>query len=244
MTSTATPIRIDGLTKRFNGHSALENVSLTVNAGRVVGLLGRNGAGKTTLMRCLLGLARPDHGRAEVFGCPYPALPDGPRRVGVAMDGFGVVAGASGIRELRIWATAIGVPARRADQLLEYVGLADVAQRPVREFSTGMRRRLALAVALLPDPELLVLDEPANGLDPDGIRWLRETIRELAREGRSVLVSSHVLAEIAQTVDDVVVIQGSLRYAGPIDELVGTGQTLEQRFFDLVGHGGVHSGRN
>jgi ABC-2 type transport system ATP-binding protein len=107
-----------------------------------------------------------------------------------------------------------------------------------------MRRRLALAVALLPDPELLVLDEPANGLDPDGIRWLRETIRELAREGRSVLVSSHVLAEIAQTVDDVVVIQGSLRYAGPIDELVGTGQTLEQRFFDLVGHGGVHSGRN
>ncbi|GAA3800579.1 hypothetical protein GCM10022403_038580 [Streptomyces coacervatus] len=225
-----------GLTKRFGTMTAVEDVSFEVRSGRVVGLLGRNGAGKTTSLRMLLGLTRATAGTATVFGHPYQDLPRAAHRVGVSMDGINPLPGTTARRELRVWARALGLPSSRADEVLGQVGLDDRADRRVKGYSTGMKQRLALATALLPDPELLVLDEPANGLDPDGIRWLRTTLRSLASEGRTVLVSSHLLAEIEQTVDDVVVVQRTLRYAGSLDELTSGGtRALEDRFFELVG---------
>ncbi|WEH16919.1 ATP-binding cassette domain-containing protein [Streptomyces sp. VNUA24] len=237
-TADAPVVALRGLTKRFGEVTAVDDLTFEVRPGRIVGLLGRNGAGKTTSLRMLLGLCRPTSGEATVFGRPYAELPHAARRVGVSMDVVGPLPGASARRELTIWARTLGLPARRVEEVLDLVGLADgtTASRPVKGYSTGMKQRLALATALLPDPELLVLDEPANGLDPDGIRWLRGLLRGLADEGRTVLVSSHLLAEVEQTVDDVVIIQSSLRYAGPLDELVGPGEgeRLEDRFFALV----------
>ncbi|WP_328838268.1 ABC transporter ATP-binding protein [Streptomyces europaeiscabiei] len=231
-------VALRGLTKRFGEVTAVDDLTYEVQPGRIVGLLGRNGAGKTTSLRMLLGLCRPTSGEAAVFGRPYAELPHAARRVGVSMDAVGPLPGASARRELAIWARTLGLPKQRVEEVLELVGLADgAASRPVKGYSTGMKQRLALATALLPDPELLVLDEPANGLDPDGIRWLRGLLRGLADEGRTVLVSSHLLSEVEQTVDDVVIIQSSLRYAGPLEGLVGTGEgeRLEDRFFSLVG---------
>lgn len=231
-------IEFRSLTKEFGAVRAVEELSFQVRPGRVTGLLGRNGAGKTTSLRVLLGLARPTSGSATVFGRPYQELPRAAHRVGVSMDGLGWTPGATGRRELRIWAGTLGLPASRVEQVLDRVGLTDSADRKVKGYSTGMRQRLALATALLADPELLVLDEPANGLDPDGIRWLRTTLRSLAEEGRTVLLSSHLLAEVEQTVDDVVVLQQTLRYAGPLSELIPRqDDRLEDRFFDLVGAG-------
>ncbi|OEJ26163.1 ABC transporter ATP-binding protein [Streptomyces agglomeratus] len=224
------------LTKSFGGVTAVEDLTFEVRPGRVTGLLGRNGAGKTTTLRMLLGLAAPTSGSATVFGSPYAQLPRAAHRVGVCMDGLGSVPGATGRRELDIWSATLGLPARRTDEVLGLVGLSEAADRPVKGYSTGMRQRLGLATALLPDPELLILDEPANGLDPDGIRQLRETLRALAAEGRTVLVSSHLLAEVEQTVDDVVVVQRTLRYAGTLADLTGNGaHRLEDRFFALAG---------
>ncbi|KND44258.1 ABC transporter ATP-binding protein [Streptomyces stelliscabiei] len=238
-TAGAPVVALRGLTKRFGEVTAVDDLTYEVRPGRIVGLLGRNGAGKTTSLRMLLGLCRPTSGEATVFGRPYAELPHAARRVGVSMDAVGPLPGASARRELTIWARTLGLPRQRVEEVLDLVGLADgnAASRPVKGYSTGMKQRLALATALLPDPELLVLDEPANGLDPDGIRWLRGLLRGLADEGRTVLVSSHLLSEVEQTVDDVVIIQSSLRYAGPLDGLVGTGEgeRLEDRFFSLVG---------
>ncbi|KOT80915.1 ABC transporter ATP-binding protein [Streptomyces rimosus subsp. pseudoverticillatus] len=229
-------IELRGLTKQFGAVKAVEDVSLNVRSGRVVGLLGRNGAGKTTTLRMLLGLMRPTSGTATVFGHRYQDLPCAAHRIGVSMDGINPLPGTTARRELRIWARALGLPTSRADEVLGRVGLDDRADRAVKGYSTGMKQRLSLATALLPDPELLVLDEPANGLDPDGIRWLRTTLRSLAEEGRTVLVSSHLLAEIEQTVDDVVIVQRTVRYAGPLSELTSEGaERLEDRFFSLVG---------
>ncbi|MEV5238090.1 ATP-binding cassette domain-containing protein [Streptomyces cinnamoneus] len=231
-----TVVELRGLTKTFGTVTAVEDVSFEVRSGRIVGLLGRNGAGKTTSLRMLLGLMLPTSGTATVFGHRYQDLPRAAHRVGVSMDGINPLPGTTARRELRIWARALGLPAARADEVLGQVGLDDRADRKVKGYSTGMKQRLALATALLSDPELLVLDEPANGLDPDGIRWLRTMLRSLADEGRTVLVSSHLLAEIEQTVDDVVVVQRTLRYAGPLSDLTSHGtESLEDRFFSLVG---------
>ncbi|MGZ0236916.1 ABC transporter ATP-binding protein [Streptomyces sp. CPS1] len=229
-------VDIEGLTKRYGEVTAVEDVSFQVRPGRVVGLLGRNGAGKTTTLRMLLGLARPTAGRATVFGHPYAQLPRAAHRVGVGMDGIGPSNAATGRGDLNIWARALGLGRSRVEQVLERVGLADDAHRKLRGFSTGMRQRHALATALLADPELLILDEPANGLDPDGIRWLRQFLRSLADEGRTVLLSSHLLAEVEQTADDIVILQRTLRYSGTVADLTRNGTvSLESSFFELVG---------
>jgi len=225
----------EGLNKSFGAVTAVQDVSFEVRPGRIVGLLGRNGAGKTTTLRMLLGLTAPTSGTATVFGRPYAELPGAAHRIGVSMDGIGAMPGVTGRRDLKIWAKMLGLPARRVDEVLERVGLGDRADRRIKGYSTGMKQRHALASALLADPELLVLDEPANGLDPDGIRWLRTFLRSLADEGRTVLISSHLLAEVEQTVDDVVIIQRSLRYSGPLSDLTRDGEVrLEDRFFELA----------
>jgi ABC-2 type transport system ATP-binding protein len=199
-------IDVRGLTKRFGDTLAVEDLSFSVDAGRVVGFLGPNGAGKTTTLRALLGLIRPTSGTATIDGRPYGELDDPVRTVGAVLDGGMLHPGRTGRNHLRTVARAAGVPDARADELLELVGLTGAANRRAGGYSLGMRQRLGLATALLGDPRVLVLDEPANGLDPQGIRWLRDFLRALATEGRAVLVSSHVLAEVAQTADEVVVI--------------------------------------
>ncbi|MBW1596577.1 ABC transporter ATP-binding protein [Streptomyces sp. JJ38] len=231
-----------GLTKRFGELTAVEDVSFDVHPGRIVGLLGRNGAGKTTSLRMLLGLTRPTAGTATVFGRPYAELRRAAHRVGVSMDGVSPIPGTTGRRDLQVWAKMLGLPASRVDEVIELVDLGHGADRRIKGYSTGMKQRHALAAALLADPELLVLDEPTNGLDPDGIRWLRHFLRRFADEGRTVLLSSHILSEVQQTVDDVVIIQRTLRYSGPIAQLVPAGGgSLEDRFFELAGtDGGRH----
>jgi ABC-2 type transport system ATP-binding protein len=202
------PIVVEGLTKRYGSVLAVDRLSFSVPAGRVTGFLGPNGAGKTTTLRILLGLVHPTAGAATFAGVPYADLPEPARRVGAVLEATSFHPGRRAREHLRILATAARLPASRVDEALARVGLAEVGRRRVGGFSLGMRQRLGLAAALLGDPEILVLDEPTNGLDPDGVRWLRHLMRELAAEGRTVLVSSHLLSEVAQTVDDVVIIAG------------------------------------
>ena len=199
-------ISIEGLTKRFGDVLAVDNLSFAVDEGTVVGFLGPNGAGKTTTLRTLLGLITPTAGTTRIHGRPYRQLTDPIRHVGALLESSGFHPGRSARNHLQVVATAAGLPAARADEVLAQVGLAGAARRRVSGFSLGMRQRLGLATALLGDPQVLVLDEPANGLDPEGVHWLRGLLRHLADQGRTVLVSSHVLAEIAQTVDQVVII--------------------------------------
>jgi ABC-2 type transport system ATP-binding protein len=199
-------ITIQGLTKRFGDVLAVDNLSFEVDQGTVVGFLGPNGAGKTTTLRMLLGLVTPTAGTAGIDGRPYRALEVPVRHVGAVLEASSFHPGRSAGNHLRVVATAAGLPLDRADQVLEQVGLANAARRRIGGFSLGMRQRLGLATALLGDPQVLILDEPANGLDPEGIHWLRGFLRQLADQGRTVLVSSHVLAEVAQTVDQVVII--------------------------------------
>jgi ABC-2 type transport system ATP-binding protein len=201
-------ITIEGLTKRFGDVLAVDDLSFEVDQGTVVGFLGPNGAGKTTTLRTLLGLVTPTAGTARIDGRPYRALADPVRHVGAVLEASSFHPGRSARNHLRVLATAAGLPLARADQVLEQVGLAEAARRRVGGFSLGMRQRLGLAAALLGDPQVLILDEPANGLDPEGVHWLRGLLRHLADQGRTVLVSSHVLAEVAQTVDQVVIIAG------------------------------------
>ena len=199
-------IDIHGLTKRFGDVLAVDGLAFEVEEGTVVGFLGPNGAGKTTTLRMLLGLVTPTAGTATFGGQAYRELPAPTRVVGAVLEASGFHPGRSARSHLRVLATAAGLPGRRVDEVLRQVGLAEAANRRVGGFSLGMRQRLGLAAALLGDPEVLLLDEPANGLDPEGIHWLRGLIRRQADEGRTVLVSSHVLAEVAQTVDQVVII--------------------------------------
>jgi ABC-2 type transport system ATP-binding protein len=214
-------IEVSGLTKRFGEVLAVNDLSFTVDEGRIVGFLGPNGAGKTTTLRMLLGLVNPTSGTATIFGRPYRELDDPVHTVGAVLDGGMLHPGRSGRNHLRTLAKEAGVDPARADQLLELVALTDAANRRAGGYSLGMRQRLGLAAALLGDPKILVLDEPANGLDPQGIRWLRDFLRSLAREGRAVLVSSHVLAEVSQTADDVVVIaKGRSVAQGTLTELI------------------------
>jgi ABC-2 type transport system ATP-binding protein len=199
-------ITINDLTKRFGQVTAVDNLSFEVDQGTVVGFLGPNGAGKTTTLRMLLGLVTPTSGTATIDGKPYRALADPIRHVGAVLEASSYHPGRSARNHLHVIATAAGLPLARADQVLDQVGLAEAARRRVGGFSLGMRQRLGLATALLGDPQVLILDEPANGLDPEGVHWLRGLLRQLADQGRTVLVSSHVLAEVAQTVDQVVII--------------------------------------
>jgi ABC-2 type transport system ATP-binding protein len=201
-------ITIQGLTKRFGDVVAVDDLSFEVDQGTVVGFLGPNGAGKTTTLRTLLGLVTPTAGTARIDGQPYRALADPVRHVGAVLEASSFHPGRSARNHLRVVATAAGLPLprNRADAVLDQVGLASAGHRRVGGFSLGMRQRLGLATALLGDPKVLILDEPANGLDPEGVHWLRGLLRQLADQGRTVLVSSHVLAEVAQTVDQVVII--------------------------------------
>ena len=199
-------ITIEGLTKRFGDVLAVDDLSFEVDQGTVVGFLGPNGAGKTTTLRMLLGVVTPTAGSARIDGKPYRELADPIRHVGALLEASSFHPGRSARNHLRVIATAAGLPLDRADQVLSQVGLTQAARRRVGGFSLGMRQRLGLATALLGDPQVLILDEPANGLDPEGVHWLRGLLRQLADQGRTVLVSSHVLAEVAQTVDQVVII--------------------------------------
>jgi ABC-2 type transport system ATP-binding protein len=214
-------IEVSGLTKRFGPVLAVDNLSFTADEGRVVGFLGPNGAGKTTTLRMLLGLVNPTEGRATVLGTNYGELDDPVHTVGAVLDGGMLHPGRSGRNHLRALARAAKVSNQRVDELLQLVALSDAADRRAGGYSLGMRQRLGLAAALLGDPKVLVLDEPANGLDPQGIRWLRDFLRALASEGRAVLVSSHVLAEVGQTADDVVVINHGKSVAqAPLEEIM------------------------
>lgn len=220
----ATTLELERLTKHFGGIVAVEGLTATVHPGRVTGFLGPNGAGKTTTLRMLLGLVRPTSGTATFNGKRYDQLVAPVREVGTLLEATGFHPGRSARDHLRVLTTAAGLAASRPDEVLEQVGLGGDAQRKVGGFSLGMRQRLGLAAALLGDPPVLVLDEPANGLDPQGIRWLRTFLRELADQGRTVLVSSHVLPEVEHTADDVLVLAGGrLLRSGTLAELQSEG---------------------
>jgi ABC-2 type transport system ATP-binding protein len=226
------------LSKRYGATLAVDNLSFTVPPGQVTGFLGPNGAGKTTTLRLLLGLAEPTSGEALVFGRRYRELDHPARRVGAVLESNDFDPGRSGRDHLTALAIAAQIPCSRVDEVLDLVGLAANAGQRVKTYSLGMRQRLGLAAALLGDPELLILDEPANGLDPAGVHWLRGFLRSFAEGGRTVLVSSHMLAEVAQAVDRVMIIdRGRLVAAAPIDELTGDGQTLEEVYLGLTAAG-------
>jgi ABC-2 type transport system ATP-binding protein len=214
-------ITVERLTKRYGETLAVDDLSFTVEAGRVTGFLGPNGSGKTTTMRALLGLIRPSSGRALVLGKPFHELANPVRAVGASLDARDVHPGRTGRSHLRTLAAAAGLPNSRVDEVLDMTELTPARDRRVKGYSMGMRQRLALAGALLGDPKILMLDEPANGLDPQGMRWLRDILVALAGEGRAVLISSHVLSEVEQTVDSVVVIGvGRLVMQGTLQDLV------------------------
>lgn len=228
-------VAFHGFTKVFGGRKVVDDLTLSCAPGRILGLLGPNGAGKSTAMRGLVGLLRPTSGTAAIFGHRFADLRDPARIVGVHMDGLGFEAGISGHRHLQILSVAAGMPKTRPDELLELVGLENEGRKRVKHYSTGMRQRLGLAAALVGDPELLVLDEPANGLDPEGIHWLRRFLRNERNSGRTILVSSHQLGELEQIVDDIAVMKRSLLYFGSLDGLTGSGaHTLEERYLELV----------
>jgi ABC-2 type transport system ATP-binding protein len=228
-------IEISGLKKRFGPVAAVDGLSFTVRLGTVTGFLGPNGAGKTTTLRMLLGLVRPDGGSALINGVPYQDLAEPSHVVGAVLEASSFHPGRTARAHLRIQAVAAGVDPSRVDDVLSLVDLSAAASRRIGGFSLGMRQRLGLGTALLTDPDILILDEPANGLDPEGVRWLRDLLRGFAAEGGTVLVSSHLLAEVAQTVDSVVIIQhGRLLTQGPVAELTADGGGLEDVFFREV----------
>jgi ABC-2 type transport system ATP-binding protein len=228
-------VAVTGLTKRYGDLVAVDALTFSLEPGTVTGFLGPNGAGKTTTLRMLLGLAAPDAGEALVFGRRYAELDQPIRRVGAVLESDDFHPGRSGRDHLRALALAAEIPPQRVEEVLELVELGAVGVRRVRTYSLGMRQRLGLAGALLGDPELLILDEPANGLDPAGVHWLRTFLRGFADRGGTVLVSSHLLAEVAQTVDRVVIIdRGRLVASARLDELTRRGQTLEDAYLALM----------
>src|SRR3954449_10269238 len=231
------PVEVRDLSKRFGGFAAVKQLSFDIKAGRVPGFLGPNGAGKSTTLRALLGLVRPTSGSATFGGLRYDQLERPGTRVGAVLEDASFHPGRSARNHLRVLAATGGHPARRVDEVLAAVDLQDAADRRVKGYSMGMRQRLAIAAALLGDPKVLILDEPTNGLDPPGISWLRGLVREQAEGGRAVLISSHVLAEVAQSVDDVVVVAGGeLRAHGTLDAVLGgdDGPATEVRAQDPV----------
>ncbi len=228
-------VKAESLTKRFGEVMAVTDLSFVLEAGTITGFLGPNGAGKTTTLRMVLGLASPTTGRALVFDGPYTELEHPALRIGAVLEATDFHPGRSGRDHLRMLGRAVDVPDSRVDEVLSLVELTEAARRRVKGYSLGMRQRLGLAAALLGDPELLILDEPANGLDPEGVRWLRDFLRRLASAGCTVLVSSHVLAEVAQTVDQVLIIsRGRLVIESPLAELTArAGGTVRVRSTDI-----------
>ncbi|MDQ3578276.1 MAG: ATP-binding cassette domain-containing protein [Actinomycetota bacterium] len=213
-------IVVQNLTKNFGQVAAVQNLSFHVEPGTVTGFLGPNGAGKTTTLRMLLGLVRPSAGFATINGQPFGHLGNPGRVVGAVLEAQGFHAKRTAINHLRVYASAMGLPDQRATDVLRLVGLENAGTRTAGGFSLGMKQRLALATALLGDPRVLVLDEPANGLDPEGIAWLRTFLRSFAASGRTVLISSHLLAEVEQTIDQVVIIsRGQTMFYGMLDDL-------------------------
>lgn len=228
-------VRVNALTKRYGSVAAVADVTFSLDAATITGFLGPNGAGKSTTLRLLLGLAEPSAGEALVFGCRYRALDEPARRVGAVLESGDFDPGRSGRNHLRALALAAALPSGRVDEVLELVGLTRAANRRVRTYSLGMRQRLGLAGALLGNPQLLVLDEPANGLDPAGVHWLRTFLRGFAGQGGTVLIASHVLAEVAQVVDRVLIIGGGRLLANTrLDELTDRGESLEEAYLKLT----------
>ena len=227
----AAVIEVRQLVKRFGAITAVDRLSFQVGIGTVTGFLGPNGAGKTTTLRMLLGLVRPDSGQASIWGKRYADLGERRRMVGVVLEASRFHPGRTVRDHLRVRSAAVGISFSRAGAVLEMTGLAGLAGRRAGSLSLGERQRLGLAAALLGDPEVLILDEPGNGLDPAGVAWLRDLLRQLASEGRTVLVSSHLLAEVAQTASHVIVIDhGRLISAGPVSHLTAaTGQAVVVR---------------
>jgi len=235
--SSAQPVvTVRGLSKRYGEVAAVEELTFSLEPGTITGFLGPNGAGKTTTLRVLLGLAEPTAGEALVFGRRYRELEHPVQRVGTVLESGDFDPGRSGRNHLRVLALAAGLAYGRVEELLSLVELDRAANRPVSTYSLGMRQRLGLAAALLGDPELLLLDEPANGLDPAGVHWLRGFLHSFAAGGRTVLISSHVLAEVAQTVQRALVISGG-RLAGvlELDELRDGARSLETAYLELTG---------
>jgi ABC-2 type transport system ATP-binding protein len=236
------PVEVRDLHKRFGRVNAVNNLTFDIEAGRVTGFLGPNGAGKSTTLRALLGLVRPTAGTATFAGRRYEDLERPSTKVGAVLEDAAFHPGRTARNHLRVLAVTGEHPADRVDAVLDVVGLTAAADRAVKGYSMGMRQRLAIAAALLGDPEVLILDEPTNGLDPPGIAWMRGIVRRQADEGRAVLISSHLLAEVAQSVDDVVVIsRGELRARGPLQVVLGGdgGPVTEVRARDLDGLAGA-----
>ncbi|SMC58727.1 ABC-type multidrug transport system, ATPase component [Kibdelosporangium aridum] len=224
-------IAVEKLSKRFGDVHAVDDLSFTVRPGSVTGFLGPNGAGKTTTLRMLLGLVSPSSGTATIDGKRYVDLETPIKSVGAVLESTAFHPGHTARVHLRVLCTAAGISPNRVDEVLELVDLRSAGTRRIGGFSLGMRQRLAVASALLGDPAVLILDEPANGLDPEGIHWLRGFLRALAVDGRTVLVSSHVLTEMAKTIDDVIVINhGKLVATGPLSEF----GSLEDTYLELV----------
>ena len=227
-------IEFVNLVKRYGKVTSVNNLSATVAEGKITGLLGPNGAGKSTALRCLLGLAAPTSGSTKILGRSYQELVNPLSQIGAVLDSRGFHGGLSGKQNLKVMAAAAGIPDSRVDGVLKLVDLEEAAKRPAKKYSLGMKQRLCLAGALLGDPKVLILDEPANGLDPVGIAWLRGFLRELAGQGKTILVSSHQLAEMQSTVDSVIIINnGKLMIQGTLNEVIGTG-TLEEAFLKLA----------
>jgi ABC-2 type transport system ATP-binding protein len=223
------------LAKRYGEVLAVDDLSFSLVPGTVTGFLGPNGAGKTTTLRVLLGLAEPTSGEALVHGRRYREIERPSRLVGAVLESNDFHPGRSGRDHLRVFAAPADIPQRRVEEVLDLVGLTAAGARPVKTYSLGMRQRLGLAGALLGEPDLLVLDEPANGLDPAGVHWLRSVLRGYADGGGTVLVSSHLLAEVAQSVDRVLIIShGRLVADAPLDELASRGQSLEDVYMELT----------
>ena len=230
-----TDVTARGLTKAFGPVTAVRDMSFTAPAGKITGFLGPNGSGKTTTLRMALGLIQPTGGTALIGGVPYGQLAHPRRQVGALLEATGFHPGRRARDHLRVLAAPEQIPDRRVDEVLAQVDLAGAASRRVRGFSLGMRQRLGIAAALLGDPEVLLLDEPVNGLDPAGIAWLRGLLRRLAAEGRTIVLASHLLSEIAQTADHVLIVSaGQLRFAGPLREIGETNEALESAFLNLT----------
>ena len=228
-------IEVRDLDKRFGPVPAVQGLSFEVERGTVTGFLGPNGAGKTTTLRILLGLVSADGGTAHINGCPYRALPEPLHQVGAMLEAASFHPGRTARHHLLIQAMAAQVDPSRIDDVLDLVQLTGAAGRRIGGFSLGMRQRLGLATALLAEPEMLILDEPANGLDPEGVRWLRDLLRGFAADGGTVLVSSHILAEVAQTVEQVVIVdRGRLVTHARLAELTGQADGLEDVFLRLT----------
>lgn len=229
-------IEISELSKYFGRKKAVDGISFVAREGRVTGFLGPNGAGKSSTLRVLLGLDKPTRGRALIDGRPYTSLALPLRTVGAMIDGAGPAPERRAVDHLRWIAQSNRIPRRRIDEVLQVVGLTEAAKIRVRKYSLGMRQRLGLAAALLGEPEVLVLDEPVNGLDPEGIRTVRTFLRDYAAQGHTVLLSSHLMGETADTVDDVVIInQGCIVAQGTLSDITKGHQSLEAAFFALTG---------